>query len=603
MQFISENNFAALVGTSNATAQKWAENGVYLSHLENGIKGFYLEELEMVPEVKEMLHSRWYEELDTHPLREYTSVELFAGGGGLALGLSLAGFSHVLLNEFDKSACNTLRMNHPEWNTVEGDVRNVDFTPLRGKVDFLSGGFPCQAFSYAGKQGGFNDTRGTLFFELARAVNEIRPKVFMGENVKGLTSHDNGRTFSTIKNTIAELGYTLVEPRVLKAIMYQVPQKRERLILIAIRNDLAEKVSYHWPSPYTEVLTLRDALYKSVIYNTDVPQSEGVKYPLKKQKVLELVPQGGDWRSLPEEIAKEYMGGSWLLGGGKTGMARRLSLDEPSLTLTCSPCQKQTERCHPLETRPLTVREYARIQTFPDSWLFAGTMGDKYKQIGNAVPVNLAWAVGRSLIKLFNDIQTIEPTETHDCSGAVAQIMDRLKEDEAKRTFDVKIGKQKKDDAKIKQLNFFDLLTEYPDGIVSSMARESQPLEYGKTLQISMSKNVLVCLVKKDNIKQYLDKSATVYYTGKRFPSTVELDKLYYFVPYLSGQGVRDLYRIKAARVGTRKEGQAGNNPNDYRLVFEIEYIKQLFAEYQHPVLEIWHTYTDTILEKLMPAL
>jgi len=602
MQFISENNFAALVGTSNATAQKWAENGVYPSHSENGIKGFYLEELEMVPEVKEMLHSRWNEELDIHPLREYTSVELFAGGGGLALGLSLAGFSHVLLNEFDHSACNTLRMNHPEWNVVEGDVRKVDFTPLRDKVDFLSGGFPCQAFSYAGKQGGFNDTRGTLFFELARAVNEIRPKVFMGENVKGLASHDNGRTFSTIKNTIAELGYTLVEPRVLKAIMYQVPQKRERLILIAIRNDLAQRVSFHWPSPYTQVLTLKDALYKSVIYDTDVPHSEGVKYPLKKQEVLELVPQGGDWRSLPEDVAKEYMGGSWLLGGGKTGMARRLSLDEPSLTLTCSPCQKQTERCHPLETRPLTVREYARIQTFPDSWLFAGTMGDKYKQIGNAVPVNLAWAVGRSLIRLFNDIQTIAPTETCDCSEAVAQIMGRLKEEDAQRASGIKIEKQKKDDAKIRQLNFFDLFAEYPDGIVSSMAREPQPIGYGELSQIDMGKNVLVCLVKKDNISQYLDKRATVYYTGKRFPSTVELNKLHYFVPYLNGQGVRDLYRIKVVRVGTRKEGQAGNNPNDYRLVFEIEYIKQLFAEYKRPMLEIWHTYTDTTLEKLIPA-
>ncbi len=211
MRFISENNFAALVGTSNATAQRWAENGVYPSHSRNGIRGFNLEELEMVPEVKEMLHSRWDEERNTQPLREYTSVELFAGGGGLALGLSLAGFRHVLLNEFDKVACNTLRMNRPEWNIVEGDVRNVDFTPLRGKIDFLSGGFPCQAFSYAGKQGGFNDTRGTLFFELARAVNEIRPKVFMGENVKGLTSHDDGRTFNTIRNAIAELGYTLVE--------------------------------------------------------------------------------------------------------------------------------------------------------------------------------------------------------------------------------------------------------------------------------------------------------------------------------------------------------------------------------------------------------
>ena len=602
MRFISENNFAALVGTSNATVQKWAENGVYPSHSEDGVKGFYLEELETFPEVEAMLHSRWDEELHTRPLREYTSVELFAGGGGLALGLSLAGFSHVLLNEFDKSACNTLRMNHSEWNIIEGDVCNVDFTPLRDKVDFLSGGFPCQAFSYAGKQGGFNDTRGTLFFELARAVNEIRPKVFMGENVKGLTSHDNGRTFSTIKNTIAELGYTLVEPRVLKAIMYQVPQKRERLILIAIRNDLAEKVSYHWPSPYTRVLTLRDALYKSIIYDTDVPQSEGVKYPLKKQKVLEMVPQGGDWRNLPENVAKEYMGGSWLLGGGKTGMARRLSLDEPSLTLTCSPCQKQTERCHPLETRPLTVREYARIQTFPDSWLFAGTMSDKYKQIGNAVPVNLAWVVGRSLIRLFNDIQTVEPVETRDCSEAIAQIMDRLKEDEVKKALDVKIEKLKRNDAKIKQLNFFDLLAEYPDGIISSLVKESQTIGYGKLSQVDMSKNVLVCFVKKDNISQYLDKSATVYYTGKKFPSTVELDKLCYFIPYLSGQGIRDLYRIKVARVGTRKEGQAGNNPNDYRLVFEIEYIKQLFPEYKQSILEIWHTYTDTILEKLNSA-
>lgn len=602
MQFISENNFAALVGTSNATVQKWAENGVYPSHLENGIKGFYLEEIEAIPEVKEMLHSRWDEEQDIHPLREYTSVELFAGGGGLALGLSLAGFKHILLNEFDNYACNTLRMNRPKWNVIEGDVCNIDFTPLRDKVDFLSGGFPCQAFSYAGKQGGFSDTRGTLFFELARAVKEIRPKVFMGENVKGLTSHDNGRTFNTIKNTIAELGYTLVEPRVLKAIMYQVPQKRERLILIAIRNDLAEKVSFHWPSPYTRVLTLKDALYKSVIYDTDAPKSEGVKYPSKKQKVLDLVPQGGDWRNLPEDVAKEYMGGSWLLGGGKTGMARRLSLDEPSLTLTCSPCQKQTERCHPLETRPLTVREYARIQTFPDNWLFAGTMNNQYKQIGNAVPVNLAWAVGRSLIRLFNDIQAVEPTETHDCSEAVAQIIGHLKRNDAKKAFDAKIKRFKENNAKIKQLNFFDLFAEYPDGIVSSTVKEPQLEGYGESCEIDMSKNVLICLVKKDNISKYLDKNATVYYTGKKFPSTVELDKLCYFVPYLSGQGVRDLYRIKAARVGTRKEGQIGNNPNDYRLVFEIEYIKPLFAEYKQPSLEIWHTYTDMILGELASA-
>lgn len=421
-RYFTQSNFADIMGVSMATMLKWEKNGTYLPENVRNARGeklYDVMKLLDIPEVKSMVESNWNAEMRTKPIRDFTSVELFAGAGGLALGMEKAGFKHVLLNELETKACKTLLLNRPDWNVVEGDVRNIDFTPLKGKVDFVSGGFPCQAFSYAGKGGGFSDTRGTLFFELARAVKEIQPKVFMGENVKGLTSHDNGQTIETIKNTIAELGYTLVEPRVLKAIMYQVPQKRERLILIAIRNDIADRVQFHWPSPYERVMTLRDAFYKSVIFNSDVPDSEGAKYPSNKQKVLELVPQGGDWRDLPEDIAREYMGGSYLLDGGKTGMARRLSLDEPSLTLTCSPCQKQTERCHPLETRPLSVREYARIQTFPDDWQFYGSMADKYKQIGNAVPVNLAWAIGRSLIRLFNDIQQIMPQDTADVSNEV----------------------------------------------------------------------------------------------------------------------------------------------------------------------------------------
>lgn len=421
--FISESNLAALIGTSNATTKSWGDKGVYPAVIENGVHGFQMEDLLEIPEVYAMVNNSWDTEMDVRPIRRYTSVELFAGGGGLALGMEKAGFNHVLLNEFETFACNTLRVNRPEWNVIEGDVRHIDFTLLRDKVDFLSGGFPCQAFSFAGKQGGFNDVRGTLFFELARAVKEIQPKVFMGENVKGLVSHDNGRTFKTICNVISELGYTLVAPKVLKAIMYQVPQKRERLILVAIRNDIADKVIFKWPSPYSRILTLRDAFYKSVIYDSSVPDSEGSKYPAKKEKVLDLVPPGGDWRDLPSDVAKEYMGGSWLLGGGKTGMARRLSLDEPSLTLTCSPAQKQTERCHPLYTRPLSVREYARIQTFPDDWIFQGTITERYKQIGNAVPVNMAWALGRSLIRLFNDIERLNPEAERDCTEAVRRIM------------------------------------------------------------------------------------------------------------------------------------------------------------------------------------
>lgn len=423
--FISESNLAALIGTSTAVTRKWADKGVYPSYIDSsGVRGFDMEQLMNIDEVRMMVDNRWDEEMTVMPERIYNSVELFAGGGGLALGLEKAGFRHVLLNEFDKSACRTLRENRPQWNVVEGDVRDIDFTPLNGKIDFLSGGFPCQAFSFAGKQGGFNDVRGTLFFELARAVREIQPKVFLCENVKGLVSHDNGKTFSTICNVISDLGYTLVSPRVLKAIMYQVPQKRERLFLVAIRNDLAGDVTLRWPSPYCRILTLRDALYKSVIYDNDVPESEGVFYPEKKKNVLKLVPPGGDWRDLPEAIAKVYMGGSWHLGGGKTGMARRLALDEPSLTLTCSPAQKQTERCHPIYTRPLSVREYARIQTFPDDWSFAGTVAEKYKQIGNAVPVNLSWAVGRSLVRLLNEIEAHHPSESEDCTDAVREILD-----------------------------------------------------------------------------------------------------------------------------------------------------------------------------------
>ena len=141
---------------------------------------------------------------------------------------------------------------------------------------------------------------------------------------------------------------------------------------------------------------------------------------------MSFVPQGGYWRDLPDEIQREYMKGSYHLSGGKTGVARRLSWDEPSLTLTCAPAQKQTERCHPEETRPLTVREYARIQTFPDNWEFCGSQTSQYKQIGNAVPVNFAHAIGLSLVKLLNDIENINEQKELSIIEANGQIRFRL---------------------------------------------------------------------------------------------------------------------------------------------------------------------------------
>lgn len=576
--FLSTTNLADLTGTSFATAQKWGQSGVYpYRRNENGKEGFYMEELTDVEPVRLMLETNWEEEFHVAPLRAYTSVELFAGGGGLALGMHLAGFRHVLLNEMDSTACQTLRSNHPEWNVLQGDIHQIDFTPLKDKVDFLSGGFPCQAFSYAGKKGGLNDTRGTLFFELARAVKEIRPKVFMGENVKGLLSHDNGRTLEVIRDAIAELGYTLVEPRVLKAIMYQVPQKRERLILIAIRNDIAKRVQFRWPSPYRRVMTLRDAFFRGELFDTDVPVSEGQAYPAKKARVMAMVPEGGDWRDLPLNEQKEYMGGSFYLGGGKTGMARRLSMDEPSLTLTCAPAQKQTERCHPTETRPLTVREYARIQTFPDNWQFEGNLSDQYRQIGNAVPVNLAYAIGRSLIRLFNDIDAQNPEESHF--------------EEA-----VNIGHSMLP-PELFAVNMLDVQRKYPESIVSNPTARKRNTDRRK---LDDSKNVLVCYVPDKYIVPYTTQNAKVYFSGQKFPSTVKLNKLYYFMPYTKGKGIRDLYIIKVARVAPKHEFYADAAENDMRLVFEIQFVTQLFEDYKPIRLNIWHNYTDTNLRAIL---
>lgn len=339
------------------------------------------------------------------PDYDYKVIELFAGAGGLAIGLEKAGLKCIALNEIDKYACATLRTNRPKWNVLEGDIKDFNFSQYYNQVEVVTGGFPCQAFSYAGKKLGLADTRGTLFYEFARVVKEVNPLICIGENVRGLLSHDNGKTLDGMISVLDEIGYAVVPVQVLRAVNYNVPQKRERIILVGIRKDI--NLKYEYPKPYKTVYTLKDALKKGRLYECDVPESPGAKYPKSKKEVLDLVPPKGYWRDLPTEIQKSYMGGSYYLGGGKTGMARRIGWDEPCLTLTCSPAQKQTERCHPDETRPFTVREYARIQTFPDDWYFEGSLSQQYKQIGNAVPVNLGKEVGYSVVKFLNNYYSL----------------------------------------------------------------------------------------------------------------------------------------------------------------------------------------------------
>jgi DNA (cytosine-5)-methyltransferase 1 len=395
------NEAADLLGKSKETLRRWDKEGK-LTAVREPMSNYRVYEKEQFKMFSDFFSEDEHDENDNFVKanHDYSAIELFAGAGGLAIGMAEAGIRCSALNEIDKWACQTLRQNRPDWNVLEGDIKAFNFSEYRNKIDIVTGGFPCQAFSYAGKKLGLDDARGTLFYEFARVVQEVNPPICIGENVKGLLSHEGGKTLQGMISILDEIGYNVVSPNVLKAINFKVPQKRERLILVGIRKDI--NVKYEYPKPYKRIYNLSDALKKGDLFDCDVPFSTGTGYPKSKKDVLDLVPPKGYWRNLPIDIQHSFMGKSFYLGGGKTGMARRIGWDEPCLTLTCSPAQKQTERCHPDETRPFTVREYARIQTFPDNWAFAGSATHQYKQIGNAVPVNLAKEVGYSIVNFLN---------------------------------------------------------------------------------------------------------------------------------------------------------------------------------------------------------
>lgn len=402
---VTISDASKLLNVSLDTIRRWEKKGLIRSRRsDKNYRLFSIDEIQRIHDkTTPTLAKNKYQIYKTKKRSGYTTIDLFSGAGGTALGLENAGLSHVFLNEYDKNAVNTLRHNKPNWNVDDRDVRAIDFTGMI--ADVVEGGFPCQAFSLAGNKLGFEDVRGTLFFEFARCVKEVRPKIAIGENVRGLLLHEGGRTLHAMIDVLEEIGYR-VAYKVLKSQYFDVPQKRERLIIMAVRNDL--NIPFVFPKEQDYILTLKDAL-------ADCPESPGQEYPEKKKQIMSLIPPGGYWRNLSESLQKEYMGASYYMGGGKTGMARRLSWDEPSLTLTCAPAQKQTERCHPDETRPLKIREYARIQTFPDSWEFQGSIGAQYKQIGNAVPVNLGYHIGRCLVAMLDekyDEETMEIIHT-----------------------------------------------------------------------------------------------------------------------------------------------------------------------------------------------
>ena len=326
------------------------------------------------------------------PLTQPTFIEVCAGGGGLSSGLIKSGFIPILLNDNNSDCCKTLKHNHQDANVVCASMEKIDYSQFIDRVDLLTGGVPCQSFSQAGLRKGLDDPRGDLMIKFIEILNLIKPKLFMIENVKGLLTHDEGKTIEKIISALNKNDLYNISYKCLDASKYDVPQKRERVFIVGVIKSITQPFIFPMESENKPVL--KDVL-------CDVPLSNGAKYNEEKINLFRMIPQGGCWVNLPETLQKEYLGNSYYSGGGKRGILYRLSMEKPSLTLLCTPSQKQTERCHPLEERPLTMREYARIQTFEDSYEFIGSLSSQYKQIGNAVPVELARYMGMCLLKLL----------------------------------------------------------------------------------------------------------------------------------------------------------------------------------------------------------
>lgn len=366
-------------------------------------------------------YSKYYDNRDV--------ISLFSGAMGLDIGLAKAGLNVVIGQDFDASCVKTMRANGHK--VLEGDIREIEpqqllsLTGLHiGEPFLICGGPPCQPFSTAGKRLGINDPRGSLFMDFIRMIDYIRPRFFVMENVKGIMSaplkhvplaerdeKDPEQRLGTVLDVILsefnKLGYKTVYG-VLDAVNYGVPQFRERFVLIGSRDneDIFLPIPTHFQMHQNQEYQWQSV--RRVIEDLEFDSGECATLSDERLKFLKMVPQGGNWRDLPEDIIPIAMGGAYTSGGGKVGFYRRLSYDQPSPTVVTSPVQKATMMCHPTQNRPLSVKEYARIQQFPDNWIFTGTTAAKYRQIGNAVPVGLAEAIGKAVIAVADKSAVIE---------------------------------------------------------------------------------------------------------------------------------------------------------------------------------------------------
>ena len=359
-------------------------------------------------------------------IKDLKLLSFFSGAMGLDIGLHKVGFKTLLACEIDKSSRETIIANNPTIGLI-GDIRNysseeiLEYAGLESseEVDLIVGGPPCQAFSSAGKRMGLADERGNVFLKFIEVIENIKPKFAVIENVRGLLSASysidlkedeelylppelkelKGATMYYIYNRLRKSGYQ-ISFNLYNSANYGTPQSRERVIIVCSRVN--DSVPYLKPthSKDGEFGLKKWKVLRTALKGLNGNNNEFIKFPEKRLKYYRLLKAGENWRNLSEELQKEALGKSYYLGGGKTGFFRRLSWDKPSPTLVTHPAMPATDLGHPEEHRPLSVLEYKRIQEFPDKWEIKGSMINKYKQIGNAVPVSVGKAIGQLIISL-----------------------------------------------------------------------------------------------------------------------------------------------------------------------------------------------------------
>ncbi|VXB97750.1 DNA cytosine methyltransferase [Bacillus altitudinis] len=366
------------------------------------------------------------------------AISLFTGAGGLDIGIKRAGFDVKLAVEIEPTYCQTLQTNFPSLKVKQDNVMDYSRKRLYEEaglstdetIDLFIGGSPCQSFSTAGKRQAFEDPRGQAMLKFADLVQEVQPKVFLLENVRGLLSsalkhvpisernerplEPDEKQGSAFRHLLDHFGNYEVSVELLNAANYGVAQTRERVFIVGVRNDLNSKFSFPEPTHdkngskgKKKWRTLGD-----ILNELDIQTHHHVNYSADRLKWMKMIPQGGgNWRDLRpygEDVVREAMGGAYESGGGKVGFFRRVDIHKPAPTLLTSPIQKSTNLGHPYEDRPLSIEEYLAIQEFPEGYHVAGTLTQQYTQIGNAVPTRLAQVLGESILEMLNKIESTQ---------------------------------------------------------------------------------------------------------------------------------------------------------------------------------------------------